>query len=363
MTRGYGAALALLSAALFGAATPASKWLLESLGPFQLAGLLYLGAALATGPAHLRDRLHERQRPLDPANRRRLLGAVVAGGILGPVLLLSGLRLALSGSVSLLLNFELAATAVLGVVLFGEQLGRSGWAGVLGVLAAGGLVSSEGGWPGVAAACLVAAACVCWGLDNHWTALIDGMSPEGSTFWKGLVAGSANLMIGLASTPFETSPRVVTAALVVGALSYGASIVLYIRSAHQLGATRAQGVFASAPFIGAALSFVWLGEAIAWEHVAGAAVLVPSVIVLFWSQHEHLHVHEPLEHIHAHRHDDAHHAHLHPELEDPSIRHSHWHRHERLVHSHPHWPDVHHRHGHRLRDADAPPRESGGRDE
>jgi hypothetical protein len=43
-------ALALASAALFGAATPASKALLADLSPFQLAGLLYLGAALGVAP-------------------------------------------------------------------------------------------------------------------------------------------------------------------------------------------------------------------------------------------------------------------------------------------------------------------------
>jgi len=45
------ASLALASAFLFGAATPLSKALLDSLTPFQLAGLLYLGAALGLVPS------------------------------------------------------------------------------------------------------------------------------------------------------------------------------------------------------------------------------------------------------------------------------------------------------------------------
>lgn len=346
MSSGYGAALALLSALLFGTATPASKWLLADLGPFQLAGLLYLGAAAATAPAFLRERdgrgFH---RQLDLANRWRLAGAVVAGGVLGPVLLLFGLRQALAGSVALLLNLEMVATAVLGVVFFREPLGRLGCAGALGVVGAGALISWQAGWPGLAAAAWVAGACVCWGLDNHWTALIDGISPARSTFWKGAVAGSANLTIGLASRPLDAPWAAIGWALAVGALSYGASIVLYIRSAHQLGATRAQAFFASAPFIGAALSFVWLGENLGWEHLVGAAVLGTSVVLISWSQHEHAHVHAAVAHTHSHRHDDGHHRHAHEGL-PASIRHTHWHRHDRLVHAHPHWPDVHHRHAH-----------------
>lgn len=42
--------LALLSAALFGSATPLTKTLLNQLRPFQLAGLLYLGAAIGVLP-------------------------------------------------------------------------------------------------------------------------------------------------------------------------------------------------------------------------------------------------------------------------------------------------------------------------
>jgi drug/metabolite transporter (DMT)-like permease len=213
------------------------------------------------------------------------------------------------------------------------------------VLVAGVVISSGGGWPGWLAAGLVAGACVCWGLDNHLTALIDGITPARSTFWKGLVAGTTNLAIGFAIEPLGASPSVLGAALIVGALCYGASIALYIASAQSLGATRAQAVFASAPFVGAGLSFALLSEPVASVHLIGAGVLVVSVMLLFLSQHEHVHLHEATEHMHAHSHDDGHHLHAHPDV-PAATRHSHWHRHERVVHAHPHWPDIHHRHRH-----------------
>jgi len=341
----YGFALALLSALLFGASTPASQRLLESFGEFQLAGLLYLGAALGMAPVVALERGRAERVAFDRANALRLGGAVVFGGVVGPVLLLFGLRLAGAGSVSLLLNLEMVATAVLGVALFREPLGRAGWLGVGGVVAAGALLAGGGGWPGVLAALLVAAACTCWGLDNHWTALVDGITPARATLVKGLVAGSTNLAIGWAASPLDAAPGAFAAALAVGALSYGASIALYITAAHEIGATRAQGVFATAPFVGAALAFLWLGEPFGPAHAAACVLMAASVPALLWSRHAHLHVHEPLEHVHSHRHDDGHHLHRHPGL-DPATRHSHAHRHGRLVHAHPHWPDLHHRHGH-----------------
>ena len=341
----YGIALALLAALLFGASTPASKLLLDALEPFQLAGLLYLGAAAGMAPLVLRERRAGARSRLDRRNALRLGGAVLFGGLLGPVLLLFGLRLTLAGSVSLLLNLEMAATAVLGALLFREHLGAGGWLGAAGVVGAGALLAGAGGWPGVAAALLVAAACACWGLDNHLTALVDGITPARSTLVKGCAAGTLNLAIGIAAAPLAASGLQIGAALAVGALAYGASIALYIAAAHQLGATRAQGVFASAPFAGAALSLALLGEPLGRAQALAALLLAASVTALLRSRHEHPHSHEALEHLHSHRHDDGHHSHAHPDLER-GTRHTHPHRHEPLVHAHPHWPDLHHRHGH-----------------
>jgi hypothetical protein len=123
------------------------------------------------------------------------------------------------------------------------------------------------------------------------------------------------------------------------------SIWLYISSAHEIGATRAQGVFAAAPFIGATLSFALLGEPFGLAQAAACALMVASISALVFSQHAHLHAHAELDHVHSDRHDDGHHLHEHPGLA-PEVRHSHAHRHARLVHGHPHWPDLHHRHDH-----------------
>src|SRR5207247_5206231 len=108
----YGLLSALASAVLFGAATPAAKRLLLDLTAFQLAGLLYLGAAIGIAPRALWRRGD--RPPLDAITRRRLAGAVLLGGIAGPVLLLFGLRSASAGSVSFVLDFDVAVTTLVG---------------------------------------------------------------------------------------------------------------------------------------------------------------------------------------------------------------------------------------------------------
>lgn len=337
--------LALASALLFGAATPASKFLLTDLSPFQLAGLLYLGAALAVAPAALRGGGLALPHRGDRNNILRLIGAVVFGGILGPAALLFGLRLANAASVSLWLNLELASTAVLGAVVFRDYLGRMGWLGVATAFVASAVLVWTPGTAGLIPGLLVLFACLCWGLDNHLTALIDGITPSQSTFWKGLVAGTVNFTIGLATTPITQNWWLVIIALVVGGVSYGASIVLYIRSAQMMGATRSQVLFASAPFFGALLSVIFLGEQFSGLHLLSTALFALGAALLLMESHAHTHAHQPLTHEHAHQHDDDHHTHDHPES-PAGGRHTHPHTHKPVVHRHPHWPDIHHRHDH-----------------
>jgi drug/metabolite transporter (DMT)-like permease len=337
------ALLALLSAALFGAATPASKLLLDEIPPLRLAGLFYLGAALGAAPVALgRGR---RAFPRDAANRLRLCGAILFGGVLAPVLLLFGLRLAQAASVSVWLNFELAATAALGALVFRDPLGRRGWMGVAGVLGAGLLLGLGEGATGLRAGALVAAACLLWGLDNHWTALLDGVPAATTTLWKGAAAGATNLLLSFAVDSAPTPAAALGVALAVGALSYGASITLYVVAAQGIGATRAQIVFASAPFFGLALSATLLGEPLAAAQLGAAAAMAISLALVLGDRHAHSHSHEALSHTHWHRHDDGHHLHAH-EGALPASGHTHWHDHEPLEHAHPHWPDLHHRHGH-----------------
>lgn len=332
------------AAALFGASTPASKLLLDgAVAPLTLAGLLYLGAGLATLPFALRGGSAGRRR--DPANLRRLLGAVLFGGVLGPVALLVGLQSAPSASVSLWLNLETTATALLAWAFFREHMGARTWIANALVVAAGVLLAAPQSFAVAPSALLVVLACVCWGLDNNFTAVIDGYTPAQTTCVKGLVAGGVNLGLGLAVEGTVPSAGAVGAALGVGALAYGASIVLYIRGAQQLGATRSQMLFATAPFLGMGVAWVVLGEPVLPVQVGAGALMVGALALLLTSRHGHEHHHPELTHTHAHRHDDGHHDHTHPGL-PPEAWHTHEHDHAPVVHEHPHVPDIHHRHSH-----------------
>lgn len=334
----------VVAAALFGASSPASKALLGSVGPLTLAGLLYLGAALAVLPFVFRGGSKAARR--ERKNVLRMGGVVLFGGVLGPVLLLIGLSRAPAASVSLWLNLETPATALLAWAFFKEHLERRGLLAVVLVTGASALLAGASGVALVPAALLVAAACLCWGLDNNLSALVDGFTPAQSTFAKGLVAGGVNLGLGLWLEGGVESGGVVGGGLGIGALCYGASLALYVRGAQHLGAVRSQMLFASAPFFGVLLSWTVAGEPMLLAQLGAAAGMAVAFVLLHGERHAHEHVHEALTHTHWHRHDDGHH-------EDHAHEHGHvrgWHIHEHAHrarrHAHAHRPDLHHRHAH-----------------
>jgi drug/metabolite transporter (DMT)-like permease len=342
-TRSFPALLCLLAAALFGASTPVSKALLSSMGPLTLAGLLYLGGALAVLPASFRGGSAELRR--NPRQRGMLALAVVLGGWLGPVFLLLGLRAAPAASVSLWLNMETVATTILAWALFREHLDRRTVLAVLSVLVGGLLLAAPAGAAGWVSAGLVALACLCWGFDNNLTALISGYTPAQVTLVKGVGAGTINLALGLVLEQQRPDAPILFTSLGVGALAYGISIMLYIMGARQLGASRSQLLFSTSPFLGVVLAWTLFHEDIHPAQLTAAAFMALGIYLILTARHEHEHTHEPMTHTHAHRHDDGHHTHTHPGL--PAwIRHTHPHEHEAITHTHPHMPDLHHRHGH-----------------
>ncbi len=339
-------AIGILSGFLFGIATPLNKLLISEVNSFELAGLLYLGAAAAFLPFVIKNFKREILSVKSSSLILRIAGVVLFGGFLGPVMLLSGLKLANSSSVSVWLNMELVATAILGVLVFKDHLDRSAVAGVLLTLAAGISVSVQEGPAGIIPGLFIIAACFCWGIDNHLTALIDGASPRTITFIKGGVAGATNLSIGLITGNESFSAGVILSALAVGAVSYGFSIVLYVISAQQLGATRSQILFSTGPFWGILLAFIILSEPVTPFILVSMALLAGGIFLTNIAVHGHFHKHERVVHVHEHSHDDEHHNHTHDYGIDSNTKHSHIHEHTEIAHTHKHYPDIHHRHSH-----------------
>lgn len=338
---------ALLAAGLFGASTPLAKLLVGDVPPLLLGGLLYFGSGVGLAVARLiRDRGWSNV-ALNASEWRWLLLAILSGGIVGPVLLMFGLQTVLASTASLMLNLEGVLTALLAWIVFREHTNRRVVLGMVVIIAGGILLALPDQLTpqtDLIGPLAVAAACLCWAIDNNLTrkvATTDALFIAGS---KGLVAGIINCTLALALGQHLPEIPVIFATMSLGLAGYGASLVLFVLALRGLGTARTGAYFSTAPFIGAALALM-MGESTGPFFWWASALMCVGVWLHLTETHEHHHVHEPLEHEHTHSHDE-HHQHEHDFEWDGVEPHTHFHRHTALTHSHPHFPDIHHRHTH-----------------
>ncbi len=342
-----GVPLALGSAVLFGASAPLSKLLMGTVDPWLLAGILYVGAGLGLALVHAARPLLGLGRveaPLQKTDLPWLVTVILFGGIMGPLLLMLGLSQTTAASGSLLLNLEGLATMAIAWLVFRENVDRRLLLGAAAILSGAVFLS----WNGQAfrldtGGLFIAAACLCWGIDNNLTRKLSAADPVQIAMIKGLVAGTTNVAIAVALGAGLPSAGPLVAGAVLGFLGIGVSLVMFMLGLRHLGAARTGAYFSLAPFIGAVLGLAIFRDSLTVQ-LFGAGILMGFGIWLHVSErHGHEHLHATLEHDHAHSH-DAHHQHAHDgDVNEP---HSHWHRHEPLRHAHPHFPDVHHRHRH-----------------
>jgi drug/metabolite transporter (DMT)-like permease len=345
-----GPLLAIFSALLFGISPVLCKLVIGGMSPVLLAGLLYIGSGIGLSFVLVRQHINiflEIQ-SISNIHRVKLLGAVLAGGVIAPLCLVYGIKFGKASEVALLLNLETVATTIIAWLIFKEQVSRYVWIGkVLIVLASVFIIlkapeslafSSSG--------ILVVLACIFWGIDNNLTRDVDDLPAPVLATIKGYGAGLFNIILAAVLGFGTIEVHQIGGALLIGALSYGASLVLFIGALRKIGSARSSTYFAIGPFIGVLAALILLNErppAIFWF---AAALMIAGVLCLYRERHEHPHIHEAITHRHQHTHDqDVHHHHPHS-AEDYSENHDHSHVHEQLTHMHVHWPDTHHRHTH-----------------
>lgn len=335
---------ALTAALLFGAGTPLAKGLLHALSPWLLAGLLYLGSGL--GLALYRSLAQAPAVRLPRGELFWFIGAILAGGVAGPVLLMIGLTGMPASGASLLLNAEGVFTALLAWFAFRENFDRRIALGMAAIVAGAFILSwsketsMAGLWPMLS----VLAACLAWGIDNNLTRKISLNDATWIASVKGLASGSVNLIIAFSlGATLPTLPDL-AAAMVLGFFAYGVSLALFVVGLRNLGTARTGAYFSVAPFFGALLAIL-MGEPVTMPLIAAGLLMALGTWLHLSERHEHSHLHTALMHEHEHVHDE-HHRHEHDYSVPGDCTHRHPHEHKPMTHTHAHFPDAHHRHDH-----------------
>ena len=308
---------ALLAAAFYAVSVPLSKMLLEHVGTVTMAALLYLGAGTGIGIMSLA----RKSRGSEKLGRKDLpyVIGMIALDIAAPVLLMLGIRYGSSSHASLLGNFEIAATTLIALFIFGEAVSKRLWAAIALITLSSILLSFEGtdSFRFSHGSLFVLLATVCWGFENNCTRNISSKDTYEIVLLKGIFSGLGALAI--AAIMHERMPLLqhIVMALSLGFVSYGLSIFFYVKAQSALGAAKTSACYAIAPFIGAFLSFVILHEELTGTYlvslvvmIAGTALVVADTLI---RSHEHahahviIHTHAGTTHahtvVHSHRHD------------------------------------------------------------
>ncbi len=275
---------AILAAVLFGASSPVSKALLGEVKPIPLAGLLYLGSGIGVitfmAVRRVGSGAVEKETRLTMGDAPWLLGSVVAGGIAAPIVLLFGLRHTPAATASLLLNFENVATALIAWAVFHEAVGRKIWWAVVCITAGSIILSmnAQGNWGVSLGAVGILGACTLWGLDNNFLRNISAKDPLAIVAVKMTCSGVFSLALARALHMPMPSAVIVLIAMLSGIVTYGMSELLFILALRGLGAARAGAYYGTAPFMGAALSFLVFLE---WPN-AQFLISLPLMVLGVW---------------------------------------------------------------------------------
>ena len=311
---------AILAAVFYAVNVPVSKVLLREVGPTTMAALLYLGAGVGIGMLSLFSRNSwEKSEPLSKKDLPYVIGMIVLD-IAAPIFLMLGISYGSSANASLLGNFEIVATTLIALFIFREAVSKRLWAAIALITLSSILLSFEGtdSFRFSYGSLFVLLATVCWGVENNCTRNIASKSTYEIVVLKGIFSGLGSLLI--AFTMRETMPGTgyAVVALLLGFVSYGLSIFLYIRAQRVLGAAKTSAYYAVAPFVGAFLSFVFLKEQLSWKYLTALAVMIAGsalvVVDTLIRQHVHQHVHT-----FTHTHDGSTHTH--------TVVHTHEHNH------------------------------------
>lgn len=261
--------LAVLAAALYAVSTPVSKVMLTMVPPTMVAAFLYLGAGIGVGTMMIVRRERKRPSTEERLHRRDIpyTVAMVVLDIAAPILMMYGLRTCSASNTSLLNNFEIVATALIALLFFGERVGSKLWTAIAFVTIASILLSLEDGSIGEAltfshGSLLVLGATVCWGLENNCTRQIADRDPMEIVTIKGFGSGFGALAIALAIGDHLPAWQHIIVILLLGYVAYGLSIYCYTYAQRTIGAAMTSAYYALAPFIGALLSILLLGEPI-----------------------------------------------------------------------------------------------------
>lgn len=294
-----GIILAILAAVFYAVNIPLSNLLLKNISSTLLSFLLYFGAGIGILIIYLfiPKKIKEKEPKFEKKDYKYIIIMVVLD-IIAPNLLLLGLVYGNPQNTALLNNFEIVATSLIALFIFKEKISFKLWIGIILILISSSILTFEdiSAFELTIGSIFVLLASVAWGFENNATKMLSSKSTYKIVIIKGIFSGIGSLIvsliIGVSFPPFEY----IIYGLLLGFVSYGLSIFVYIRSQNLIGAAKTSSFYAFNPFIGVFLSFIIFKEQITYQYIISLVIMIFAIgIIIFdtlFKTHKHIHEHQ-----------------------------------------------------------------------
>lgn len=273
----------MLSAILFALCVPISKLLLPKTSSTVMGGLLYFGAGLGLcltniiKKQNIELKLTSKELPY--------IIAMILLDISAIILLMLGISKTTGANVSLLGNFELVATSIVACLFFKEFLSKQLWIAVFLITVACSILTFEGKGCFIfnIGSLLVLLSAFCWGIENNCTRMLSVKDTRQITMIKGLFSGMGSIVIALIiGAPFPEIKYFI-GILVLGFISYGISVCLYIYAQRFLGAAKTASYYATSPFWSVLFCLLLLGEKPSIQFYIALVIMLIGTMLVFHS--------------------------------------------------------------------------------
>ncbi|MDE6797468.1 MAG: DMT family transporter [Ruminococcus sp.] len=322
---------AIMAAVFYAVNTPISKILLNDIPVKFMASFLYIGAGIGVGIMYLFHwKKEDKKERLVKSDLPYTIGMILLD-IFAPIFMMAGIKLGTASNASLLGNFEILATSIIALCIFKEKVSKMLWVAMGFITFSSIILSFEGtgSFQFSYGSLFVILATICWGLENNCTRKISEKSTYQIVVLKGIFSGIGSFIIAEVTGEKLPPVRLIITAMILGYVAYGLSIFMYIKAQRTIWATKTSAYYSLAPFIGAFLSFVFVGEKLSISYLIALVIMLigTAFVVLDTLMKNHIHVHS---HVITHEHNGVKHEHI--------FEHSHFHKHftDEIYHSHKH---------------------------
>lgn len=272
---------ALFAAILFGICVPFAKLLGSYMPSVMMGGVLYLGAGLGL----LLTFILKQGKPDLSLTKNELPYAIamVVLDITAIISLMIGISKTTGANAALLGNFELVVTSLAAFYFFKEVVSKKLFCAILLITIASIILTFEGAGSFIfnIGSMFILLSCVCWGIENNCTRKLSSKDTRQITIIKGCFSGMGGLLLAFILGEPVPALKFILLTLLLGFVSYGLSVSLYIYAQRYLGAAKTGAFFSVAPFFGVIFSLVLFGEKpLTQFYIAFLIMLIAALLVV-----------------------------------------------------------------------------------